>query len=79
MSELPAREATVRLSVPADGLRAGDVILRFPTKDNVDPILRSFIDPEMREAGNLPAFDRDALAASIQDLPILAGKADCWR
>ena len=74
MSELPAREATVRLSVPADGLRAGDVILRFPTQDDVDPILPAFIDPEMREAGNLPAFDRDALAASIQDLPILAEK-----
>src|SRR4029079_5259868 len=27
---------------------------------------------EMREAGNLPAFDRDALMASIRDLPALA-------
>ena len=74
MSELPVHEAAVRLSVPADGLRAGDVILRFPTKDDVDPILPAFIDPEMREAGNLPAFDRAELAASIQDLPILAEK-----
>jgi RimJ/RimL family protein N-acetyltransferase len=74
MSELPVHEPTVRLSVPADGLRAGDVILRFPTKDDVDPILPAFVDPEMREAGNLPAFDRAALAASIQDLPILAEK-----
>src|SRR5262245_7566046 len=26
----------------------------------------------MREAGNLPAFDREALSASLQDLPTLA-------
>jgi RimJ/RimL family protein N-acetyltransferase len=62
----------VRLSVPADGLRAGDVILRFPTLDDVDGILPAFTDPELREAGNLPAFDREALSASLQDLPLLA-------
>jgi RimJ/RimL family protein N-acetyltransferase len=62
----------VRLSVPADGLRAADVILRFPTLDDVDGILPAFIDPELREAGNLPAFDREALIASLEELPNLA-------
>jgi RimJ/RimL family protein N-acetyltransferase len=72
MSEPAAHEPPLRLSVPADGLRASGLILRFPTLDDVDAILPAFTDPEMRDAGNLPAFDRDALVASLQDLPILA-------
>jgi hypothetical protein len=59
----------VRLTVPTEGIRAGDVILCFPTLEHVDALLPAFTDPELREAGNLPAFDRDALKASIQDLP----------
>jgi RimJ/RimL family protein N-acetyltransferase len=72
MSEPAVHEPALRLSVPAHGLCAGGIILRFPTLDDVDAILPAFTDPEMREAGNLPAFDRDALVASIQDLPMLA-------
>jgi RimJ/RimL family protein N-acetyltransferase len=60
------------LSVPPEGIRAGDVILRFPTLDDVDGILPGFTDPELREAGNLPAFSREQLAASLQELPALA-------
>jgi RimJ/RimL family protein N-acetyltransferase len=60
------------LSVPPEGLRSGNVLLRFPSLDDVDGILPAFRDPEMREAGNLPAFDRPALAASIEELPTLA-------
>ena len=56
----------------AEGIRAGDVILCFPTLDHVDALLPAFTDPELREAGNLPAFDRDGLMASIRDLPTLA-------
>jgi hypothetical protein len=29
------------------------------------------MDPELREAGNLPAFDREALVASLEDIPTL--------
>jgi RimJ/RimL family protein N-acetyltransferase len=67
-----AEQTALRLSVPSDGIRSGGVILRFPTLDDVDAILPAFTDPEMRDAGNLPAFDRDALVASIHDLPMLA-------
>jgi RimJ/RimL family protein N-acetyltransferase len=67
-----AQQRPVRLAVPTDGIRAGDVILRFPALDHVDALLPAFTDPELREAGNLPAFDRDALTASIRDLPTLA-------
>jgi len=56
----------------AEGIRAGDVILCFPTIDHVDALLPAFTDPELREAGNLPAFDRDGLMSSIRDLPTLA-------
>ena len=62
----------MRLSVPPEGLRLGDVILRFPALDDVDAILPAFTDPELREAGNLPAFNREELAASLRELPTLA-------
>jgi RimJ/RimL family protein N-acetyltransferase len=62
----------LRLSVPPDGIRAGNVILRFPSLEDVDAILPAFTDPELREAGSLPAFDREALVASLQELPLLA-------
>ena len=62
----------MRLSVPPEGLRSGDVLLRFPSLDDVDAIIPAFTDPEMREAGNLPAFDRAGLAASIEELPSMA-------
>ena len=65
-------EATSRLAVPPEGIRAGEVILRYPSLDDVDAILPAFRDPELREAGNLPAFDRDGLVASIHELPMLA-------
>jgi RimJ/RimL family protein N-acetyltransferase len=67
-----AEQSAVRLSLPAEGLSADGVILRFPTIDDVDAILPAFTDPELREAGNLPAFDRQALRASVEELPRLA-------
>jgi RimJ/RimL family protein N-acetyltransferase len=48
------------------------VILRFPSLDDVDGILPAFTDPELREAGNLPAFGREELVGSISELPSLA-------
>jgi len=74
VSERLPPERTVRLSVPPEGIRAGKVILRFPSLADVDAILPAFTDPDLREAGNLPAFDRDALVASLQDLPKLADR-----
>jgi [ribosomal protein S5]-alanine N-acetyltransferase len=65
-------ESPLRLSVPPEGFRAGDVVLRFPSHDDVDAILPAFTDPELREAGNLPAFGREELIASLRDLPTLA-------
>jgi RimJ/RimL family protein N-acetyltransferase len=69
---LVTEQRPVRLAVPTEGIRAGDVILRFPTLDHVDALLPAFTDPELREAGNLPAFDREALMASLGELPTLA-------
>jgi RimJ/RimL family protein N-acetyltransferase len=65
-------EPTLRLAVPPEGLRARDVILRFPSLDDVDAILPAFTDPEIRDAGNLPEFGREELVASLRDLPLLA-------
>jgi RimJ/RimL family protein N-acetyltransferase len=61
----------LRLSMPPQGIRAGEIVLRLPAPDDVDAILPAFTDPELREAGNLPAFSRDQLAASLADLPSL--------
>jgi RimJ/RimL family protein N-acetyltransferase len=60
------------LSAPREGIRAGGVLLRLPVEDDADALLPGFQDPDMREAGNLPAFGREELAASIGDLPSLA-------
>ena len=65
-------EPVPRLSVPPEGIRAGDVVLRFPVVEDVDALLPAFADPDLREAGNLPAFGRDELAGSLADLPRLA-------
>jgi RimJ/RimL family protein N-acetyltransferase len=65
-------EMSPQLSLPPRGLRAGKVVLRFPTLGDVDSILPAFTDPELREAGNLPAFGREELIASLEDLPALA-------
>jgi RimJ/RimL family protein N-acetyltransferase len=65
-------ELGLRLSVPPEGIRAGGLILRFPVLDDVDALLPAFADSEMREAGNLPAFGRDELVASLGQLPALA-------
>ena len=66
------QSSAMRLSVPSEGIRSGDVVLRLPSLDDVDTILPAFTDPEIREAGNLPAFDREGLLASLRDLPSLA-------
>ena len=63
---------SLRLPVPPEGIRGPAVLLRLPTLDDVDALLPAFADPETRDAGNLPAFERDELAASLRDLPALA-------
>ena len=62
----------VRLSVPPEGIRSRGVVLRYPALDDVDAVLPAFVDPELREAGTLPAFDREALIASLGEMPALA-------
>ena len=62
----------MRLSVPPEGIRSGGVTLRFPVLDDVDAVLPAFVNAELREAGNLPAFDREALVASLDEMPALA-------
>ena len=65
-------EVTPRLSVPAAGIRAGEVWLRVPRLEDVDGLLPAFSDPELRDAGNLPAFGRDEVVANLEELPALA-------
>lgn len=62
----------LRLSVPDEGIRGGNVLLRMPVLDDVEGFLPAFRDPDMREAGNLPAFGREELLASLGDIPAMA-------
>jgi RimJ/RimL family protein N-acetyltransferase len=73
VSRQPETEGlTGGLSVPLEGIRGQDVILRLPELEDVDGLLPAFGDPDMREAGNLPEFGREALVGSLQELPTLA-------
>jgi RimJ/RimL family protein N-acetyltransferase len=72
MSRPPGmREPTLRLSLPADGITDGDVVLRFPTEDDIDGLLVAVADPELREAANMPNLDREQAQESIAHLPAL--------
>jgi hypothetical protein len=62
----------IDLSVPSEGIRGRGITLRAPVLEDVDGLLPAFSDPEMREAGNLPAFGREELIASLRELPSLA-------
>jgi RimJ/RimL family protein N-acetyltransferase len=66
-----SQEPEPRLAIPPEELRAGEVILRLPRLEDVDALLPAFTDPELREPANLPAFDRDALLASLSEVPTL--------
>jgi RimJ/RimL family protein N-acetyltransferase len=65
-------EPTPRLAIAAEGVSDGEVLLRPPTEADLDGMLPAFEDPETREAGNLPAFQREELRASLPHLPALA-------
>lgn len=64
--------STIQLSVPDDGLRGVDLVLRPLRKDDVDAVAPAFADPEIREAGNLPDLGREDLLESMAHLPSLA-------
>jgi RimJ/RimL family protein N-acetyltransferase len=67
---------TAALSLPPQGLTDGAVLLRIPVEDDVDGLLPALADPEIREAGNLPAFGREQMLA---ELPKLTGLAASGR
>src|SRR4051812_2260628 len=66
------REPTLGLSPPEGGLTDGAVALRTPGEGDVHGLLPAFHDPALRAAGNLPAFGREELVASLPHLPALA-------
>jgi RimJ/RimL family protein N-acetyltransferase len=65
-------EPTIRLSIPAAGIRDGDLLLRLPRGEDVDELAPAFADQELREAGNLPDLGRDEIVATLPFLPALA-------
>jgi RimJ/RimL family protein N-acetyltransferase len=63
---------TLRLAMPEEGITDGAVLLRTPTAEDIDGLPPAFTDPVLREAGNLPAFGRGELVATLPHLPALA-------
>ena len=61
----------MRLSIPDEGIRAGDVVLRLPRGADIDVIVPAFADAEIREAGNLPNFGREQMLQFLPHLPAL--------
>lgn len=64
-------EPKLRLSLPPDGIRGGDIVLRLPEADDIDAVMPAFADPETREAGNLPNFTREQMLQFLPQLPML--------
>jgi RimJ/RimL family protein N-acetyltransferase len=65
-------ESTLRLAIPEEGIRDGELVLRLPGVHDVDALLPAFSDPEILEAGNLPPFGREELMETLPYLPALA-------
>lgn len=65
-------EPAVRLSIPDEGIREGDLVLRRPRVDDVDALSGAFADPVLREAGNLPDLNREEMVETLPHLPALA-------
>lgn len=68
----PTSDPTLGLSIPDDGLRNGELVVRPPRSGDVDAIAPAFADPELREAGNLPDLSPDELLETLPYLPALA-------
>jgi hypothetical protein len=73
-------EPTLRLSVPEEGIRDGDLLLRPPREEDVDAFVAAIADPELREAGNLLEMGRAEALATLPHLPALAasGRTPCF-
>jgi RimJ/RimL family protein N-acetyltransferase len=65
-------EHTLRLSIPEEGVRDGDIVVRLPREDDVDELLPAFADAEIVQAGNLPDLSRQEFLDTLPHLPYLA-------
>jgi RimJ/RimL family protein N-acetyltransferase len=65
-------ELTLRLSIPEDGIRGRGLVLRLPRSEDVDVMAPAFADPDLREAGNLPALSRAEIEATLPHVAALA-------
>ena len=65
-------EHTLRLSFPEEGLRIDNLVLRLPTSDDLQGLIRAFADGELSEEANISPFRRDELAKGFPYLPALA-------
>jgi RimJ/RimL family protein N-acetyltransferase len=65
-------DLTLRLSIPEDGVRDREIVVRTTREDDVDALVPAFADPEIREAGNLPDLSRQELLDTLPHLPFLA-------
>jgi RimJ/RimL family protein N-acetyltransferase len=69
---VPRGDSTLCLSIPDEGIRDRDLVLRAPRVDDVDEFAPAFADAELRDAGNLPELDVEEIRATLPHLPALA-------
>jgi RimJ/RimL family protein N-acetyltransferase len=68
----PTSDPALGLSIPDDGLRDGELVVRPPRSGDVDVVAGAFADPELRGAGNLPDLTPEELLETLPYLPALA-------
>jgi len=55
-------DQTLQLSFPEEGLAFDDLVLRFPTAEDLLGLERAFAEGELSEANNISPFSREELA-----------------
>jgi len=62
---------TLRLSIPEEGLRFDDLVLRVPGPKDLQGLAAAFTDGELNEAHNISPFDRHELGEPLTHSPTL--------
>lgn len=77
-SEQPSEpgEQTLRLFVPEEGVRFDGLVLRVPSREDLQGLAAAFDDGELNEADNISPFGRDELA---MELPTFAANDELAR
>lgn len=66
------RAPELAFTIPGEGIRDAEFVLRPPRTEDVEALAPAFADPEILEAGNLPRLDADEILEALPHMPALA-------